>query len=299
VAKKAALILGILIAAGAFFWYLKSRSSDAFKLVEMLPRDAGTVVYVDMAALRSVGLLSTLNKASEEPDYRKFVEQSGFDYSRDLEAVAASFVNGEEFGAARGRFNWSKLSKYATSQGGSCKDSLCSLPASRPDFYISFYPLRTNVLAIAVSKDRSAANKIDPPHGVSVFQDRGAVAISATGAEFEPGKSLPDGAQAFLSPLTKTRRVAFYVGQSAASNGLELRLDAECPSSASAEDLAKQLRNTTDLLKSMLARQKMTPREDDLSGLLVSGIFTAQNARVSGKWPLNRRFVESLVAGGN
>ena len=294
------LAAGILVATGSFLWYRQSQAADSFKLVQMLPRETGVVVYVDLAALRSAGLLSALNHASEEPDYRKFVEQSGFDYNRDLQAVAVSFVNGEEFGAARGKFDWTKLSAYAAAQGGSCKDSLCSLPASKPEYYISFYPLRTNVLAIAVSRDRTAASKIDPPRGSSVFLETGAVAISATGAEFEPGKNLPPGAQAFLSPLSKALRVSFYVSQATGgSKGLELRLDAECPSPESAAELVKQLRNTTDLLKNMLARDKMTPRQDDLSGLLVSGTFTAQNGRVSGKWPLNRTFVESLAAGGN
>jgi hypothetical protein len=295
------LAAGLLAAAGGFFWYKQSQgNADAFKLVQMLPREGGMVAYVDFAELRAAGLLTALSKASEEPDYRKFVEQSGFDYTRDLEAVAVSFLNGEEFGAARGKFDWKRLAAYAAAQGGSCKDSLCSLPASKPESFISFYPLRSNVLAIAVSHDASAASKIDPPHGSSVFLDSGAVAFSAVGSEFEAGKSLPAGAQAFLSPLSKARRVAFYAGQAGrGSPNLELRLDAECLTQESAEELAKQLTKTTELLKNMLARQKMTARPDDLSGLLVAGSFTAQNGRVAGRWPLSRTFVESLVGGVN
>ena len=53
------------------------------------------MVYIDTGLLRQSGLLELVagSKAVEEPDYRKFVDQTGFDYRRDLDAVAAAFVD--------------------------------------------------------------------------------------------------------------------------------------------------------------------------------------------------------------
>ncbi len=42
----------------------------------------------------------------------------------------------------------------------------------------------------------------------------------------------------------------------------------------------------------------MTPGPADLAGLLVAGTFEAKDGRVAGNWPLDRRFVEGLLSGG-
>jgi hypothetical protein len=42
----------------------------------------------------------------------------------------------------------------------------------------------------------------------------------------------------------------------------------------------------------------MTPSPADLSGLLVAGSFLAKEGRVEGTWPLDRRFVDGLLSGG-
>jgi hypothetical protein len=102
-----------------------------------------------------------------------------------------------------------------------------------------------------------------------------------------------------LSPLSTAKRVTFYAGSTAGDKTkLALRLDAECASPEAARVLAEQLQSTTQLLKNMLAREKMTPSPADLSGLLVAGSFLAKEGRVEGSWPLDRRFVDGLLAGG-
>jgi len=47
--------------------------------------------------------------------------------------------------------------------------------------------------------------------------------------------------------------------------------------------------------ENMLSREKMTPSPEDLAHVLVAGTFEAKDARVSGHWPLDRRFVEGLL----
>jgi hypothetical protein len=295
----------LLLCAAAIFGFFKWRSSreyDAARLVETLPRNGGAIVYLDFATLRSAGLLDVLagSKAAEESDYRKFVQESGFDYRSDMDAVAVAFSDGNMYATARGKFQWKRLSDYARANGGSCKDDICQMPASQPGRFVSFYLLRNNVLALAVSPDPHGVDVINPPQGKSIFRSSEPVALSAPGSAFEkPGAALPPGAQAFLSPLAKAIRVTFYAGSAANDKAkLALRLDAECATPEAAQELAKQLQSTTLLLKNMLAREKMTPSPADLSGLLVAGTFEAKDVRVAGNWPLDRRFVEGLLSGG-
>jgi hypothetical protein len=155
------------------------------------------------------------------------------------------------------------------------------------------------VLALAVSPDRHGVDIINPPHGEPLFRSSEPVALSAPGSVFQNAGVLPPGARAFLSPLSTAKRVTFYAGSLAGDKTkLALRLDAECTSPEAARVLAEQLQSTTQLLKNMLAREKMTPSPADLSGLLVAGSFLAKEGRVEGSWPLDRRFVDGLLAGG-
>ena len=294
------LLLVCALALAGFFKWRSSRAYDAAGLVKTLPRNGSAIVYLDFGALRTAGLLDALtgSKTKEESDYRRFVQDSGFDYRSDLEAVAVAFVDGNTYATARGTFQWKRLADYARASGGSCTNDVCQMPASQPGRFISFYMLRSNVMALAVSPDRHGVDVISPPQGDPVFRSFEPVALSAPGSAFEKTGVLPAGAQAFLSPLSKARRVNFYAGSVAGDKTkLALRLDAECTSAEAAQDLARQLQSTTQLLKNMLAREKMTPSPADLSGLLVSGAFVATDVHVAGSWPLDRRFVEGLLSG--
>src|SRR5947209_3544471 len=116
-----AVVIVILCAGGLFFWRARIKY-DAQGMLACLPPDNATHLYVSVAALRQSGVLAMLagSKADEEPDYKKFVEQTGFDYRTDLDAVAAAFLNGGTYYTIRGRFDWKKLSAYAKSQQGDC-----------------------------------------------------------------------------------------------------------------------------------------------------------------------------------
>src|SRR5579862_2047155 len=109
-------------AVGVVRWRRTFQPVNATSLLAALPVQGATLLYIDADALRQSGILDLLagSKAAEEPDYRKFVEQSGFDYRTDVDGVAAAFVNGETYLTVRGRFQWKLLSSYARSQGGEC-----------------------------------------------------------------------------------------------------------------------------------------------------------------------------------
>jgi hypothetical protein len=204
-------------------------------------------------------------------------------------------ADGDTYAVVRGSFDWKRLAAYAVNQGGSCEGPVCRMPASEAGRFISFYPLRSNVLALAVSRDTRAVKKIGLPDKIMAVAVTAPVAIFAPGFAFERISGFPPGAQAFLSPLARAKRVSFFIhGGDRTADLMGLELDAETGSNDIAQEIAKQLQSTTELLKNMLAREKMTPRPDDLSGVLVGGTFETKGDRVSGSWPLDRQFLESL-----
>jgi hypothetical protein len=292
-----ALIVGMLATAAtvSLVAWRSAHDYDAARLIELLPREKSVLAYVDLDALRSAGLLESLAgpTSAQDPEYQKFVRDTGFDYRHDLNAAAVSFADGNTYMAVRGSFQWKRLADYATTQGGSCRDTVCQMPANQAGKFISFYPLRSNVLVLAVSRQEDGITRIGKQRGLAPLQPAGPITISAEGSYFDRVSGLPPGAQAFLSPLAKAARVSFSA-TAATREKLELRVDADCASPEIAKDIAKQLTSTTDLLRNMLAREKMTPSPADLSGVLVAGTFEAKEKRALGTWPLDRRFVEGL-----
>jgi hypothetical protein len=100
------------------------------------------------------------SKAVEEPDYQQFVNETKFDYRQDLDAIAAAFKDGKVYFALRGRFHWKDLKDYAARQGGSCHGDFCVVAGSQPNRRISFYPLKRDVLAMAIGPDDFAAYQL-------------------------------------------------------------------------------------------------------------------------------------------
>jgi hypothetical protein len=284
----------LLVAAIAWLaWRDFHAGESAARLLSALPREHAAQFYIDASALRANGLLDSIagSEASEEPDYRQFVAETGFDYRRDLDAVAASFIAGDMFVAARGHFDEKRLADYARAQHGDCAGSLCWMPASRANRYISFRPIGRRVLALAQTTDPRGASHIafgnaKPP----VEVPSAAVWISAPGSAFRDLSGWPDGSH-ILSPLADAQQVSFTV------DGKQIQLDALCGSPDLAASVVLRFTATTNLLRSMLQREKLTPDSSNLSGVLVAGKFESRGSHALGSWPLGKQFLESLFSG--
>jgi hypothetical protein len=270
--------------------------------MQSLPLDGAVKVYIDFAQLRASGLLDLLAgaKSVEEADYRKFVQDTGFDYRTDLDGIAAAFVRGDIYFAVRGHFNWAKLSAYARAQQGQCRDTICSMPASQPNRFVSFYPLDSRVMALAVSSQEQGASRIAPLESPGLPAVPSApIWISAPSFAFTNLKNLPAGSSV-LSPLADAQEAAFRVQPTRGADknaGFEVVLDARCATPEIAADVARKFTRTTELLRSMLQRDRITPNPADLSGVLVAGRFESQQSHMTGTWPIDRRFFEALVSG--
>lgn len=295
------LIVALVVICGGVLgslYYLRTRAVSTPKaMVSCLPRSGAVLVYLDVNALREAGILDLLvgSKATEELEYRQFVDNTGFDYRRDLSAVAGAFSTGTAHLVLRGKFDWKRLNAYAVAQGGTCNNSVCRVPGSNGRF-TSFYPLRTNAMAIAFSSDEWATLDISPHQSPDeeAAPDQ-PIWISVSGPALRDVTAVPAGARSFVSPLESARNVTVAIGP--ADNRLQVTLRVDCPTDAAAADLVAKLQAATDLLRKMLARENMQPSPRDLSGVLVNGSFRQENRRVFGAWPMQRDFIEAIASG--
>jgi len=282
---------------GVFNYRLRGGASPS-DLISYLPTANATVVYIDVDALRRSGILSMIagSKAAEELEYRQFVDETSFDYRQDLDAIAAAFKDGQVFFALRGRFHWKNLMDYAKRQGGSCHNGFCAVNGSQPHRRISFYPLRSNVMAMATSQDDFAAYQVTRNAGKLIMTPPNEPAWALVpAASLQNADSLPAGTKAYASALQKAEQIVFTIGPD--GDHLQLALQVTCRDADTASALLLDFENTTATLRKWLARENQQANPADLSGILVAGAFHRDDKRFYGKWPISRAFVDSLTGG--
>jgi hypothetical protein len=304
--KKRAALLIIMIASlcGVAVWgvaRLRYRSlRTTADWLQRLPTQDALVFYVDFAALRKGGVMQMLSgsKVAEEPEYKVFVMKTEFDYTRDLDAVLGCFTPRAKYLVAQGRFDWPSLASYAREQGGACRDALCRMTGSTPERKISFFPLRPNLMGLAVGPDDSAAIDLQSNamrRRVLEMPDA-PVWISLPPSMLKKGDDLPAGTRMFATAMENADDVSIAIAPS--GERFEARLTVQYRSERQAVALATQLGAITGMLREMIAREHQTPNPSDLSGVLTSGTFNHLGTRVLGSWPLEKGFVEGLLGGG-
>jgi hypothetical protein len=290
------LILICFGVVGGLRWYRNSKSYDAKGLFAMLPTDHATLFYADTELLRKAKVLDLVagSKAAEEPDYQRFVEQTGFDYKSDLDAVAAAFRGKDSYFALRGHFQWKRLEEYARLQGGSCQYTVCSMPGSSPERNISFYPVTRTVLALAVSKET---------HAVSAISDRGPrplqipaepVWISAPAEVLKETPVIPVAVKALLSPIAKADNLVVAIGLQ--GEQFQLRVEVSCRTSEVAAGMSRDLSSALQLIAQIAQQSSPTDDSSGLGPTLLSGTFQQHENHVTGTWPIQRRLMENIFS---
>lgn len=291
------MVVGSIAAAGVYF-LRAHRAVTTSDLISLLPAANATVVYADVAAIRRAGILNILagSKTAEEPEYRQFLEQTKFDYQQDLAAVAAAFRDGQVFLAVRGRFRWKNLADYARHQGGSCHGDYCVMPGSRPDRRISFYPVQSDLMGMAISPDDFAAYQVTRQSGKLNMDlpNQPVWALVQAAAFKEPGV-LPAGTKAYVSALESAEQALFTIGP--ANDRLQLGVEVTCRDAAAATALLGNLERITATLRNLIAREHQKANPADLSGVLVGGTFHRDERRVEGQWPIPEAFVKAIAGG--
>ena len=272
----------------------RTHATSPAALFSRLPSEGAVIVSIDFQALRRAGALGILGgtKVSQEPDYRAFVDQTSFDYVNDLDSALVSFHNTGTYFLLRGRFDWKALEEYAAHQGGNCHNTFCQVAGSMPDRKISFFPLRSDVMALAVSDNGYAADELQavkPVQGGAIPADPVWALIPVAALKEHAG--LPPAAQALLRVLGGAQSVLVAAGPD--GKRMVVRLEATCGSAAQAAALTTELRDITAHLRDALA----TPDPADLGGVLAAGAFEQKDKQVLGRWPVERAFLESLAGG--
>jgi hypothetical protein len=290
-----------LATAGGIYWSHRTlgaaRPSD---LVVLLPTSNASVVYIDVDAMRRSGILNLVagSKTVEEADYRQFVNETKFDYRQDLDAIAAAFKDGKVYLALRGRFHWKNLKDYAARQGGSCHGDFCVLAGSQPNRRISFYPLRRDVLAMAVSPDDFSAYQVASQSvKLTLAPPKEPVWAVIPAVALQSMDSLPAAAKAFVPALQGAEQVVFSIGADPAQQ-LQLGVQVTCKDATAASALLTQFESTTNALRQALTKVNRKPDPADLSSVLVAGSFHRSERQVYGAWPIPKAFVDAIAAGG-
>jgi hypothetical protein len=282
-------------------WWRGSRLAGPADYYRLLPSRDALVVYVDFKALRQAGILQLLteSKVAQDPEYQHFVRSTDFDYRQDLEAVMAAFAPSGKYFLVKGRFEWKTLRKYVKQENGTCYNSVCRMAGSTADRRISFLPVRPNVMGMAVSTDESAALRLTAPGSApetALDFPADPVWIFVPPAMLKAADSLPTGTRMFARGMENAERVVLSLGTG--EKNYAIRLNVLCRSAQDAVALAGQLHNVTVLLREMIEREHHTPNPADLSGVLCSGSFRSEGLRVLGYWPIERRFLQNMLAGG-
>jgi hypothetical protein len=295
------MVVGIGAVCGASVWgvaWYRSRSVTTAALLRRMPAEDALVAYIDFRELRRGGILQLLDgsKAGEDPEYQSFVRQTQFDYKKDLDAALVAFAPTGRFLLLKGRFDWKSLRAYVESQNGQCVNSFCRMTGSTPERRISFFPLRSNVMALAVSPDESAALRLqDAVSGPDPQVPAAPVWLSIPTSVLKSSDSLPAGTRVFARSLEQAETVTLAFAPE--GHGLAARLDVRCRDERDAADLASQLTRTTSLLLEMMEREHQKPNPADLSGVLTSGAFRNEGRRVLGYWPIAPVFVQNVLGG--
>jgi hypothetical protein len=301
----ALIVLCAAAVAALYLWRMRSGATPA-EMAAFLPTGDSLLVYMDVAAMRRSGLLDALAgaKSAEEAEYRQFIQQSGFDYREDLNALAVAIRENpatherDAYAVARGSFDWERIFAYAKSQGGQCSAGFCRVPASQPHRFVSFYPLRRHLMALAVSADQWAALLITRGPGPRGAADLPAqpVWMLAPAAALQSEGLFPEGTRAYASALRGAERVVFTLGPQ--GDRLALSLEVTCGGVDQASALLVRLEQLTETLRTWIAREHLRPNAGDLSGVLTAGSFRREERRVYGWWPIPKEFIRAVSDGG-
>jgi len=284
------------LAIGGIGWYHSTTLTPA-AILKRMPASDALVMGIDFAALRRGGFLQLLAgaKAAEQPEYRSFVYATRFDYINDLDSALVSFPrSGAFYCVAAGRFDWTSLRAYVAREHGTCVNSLCRVVGSAPDRHISFLPLRRDLMALAVSNENFAVDDLARPRaGPDPVVPDGLIWLKFPGSLPKSAGSLPDG----MRPFARIVENAPSVTLSLAPDGSRLaaKLEVVCRNEQEAGDLAAQLASVTETARNMFAREHQVPNPADFSGVVTSGVFHHEGARLLGSWPIERAFVQNLL----
>ena len=279
-----AIVLFVCASAvtGASWWRSRGgRGVESF--ASYLPKDVHTLVRIDLDALRMGGYLDALaGEATEQDnDYRRFVEQTGFDFRQNLDGVLLGISPNATYVFATGEFKWKSLKDYAVASGGICRSAFCRMQSGSPGRWVSFFPVRNGTLALASSADAWAASSLIERRAdlKNPIPANSAVWIRAPGLQVAESSLIPQALRPLAAIWRPAEEVEFSVGGDTA---VEIRFLARCANRELAEEITNQLKEATRLLTGAAG----SPGSDGASlvDALRSGQFETRDREARGHW---------------
>ncbi len=294
------LVVAAVLAAsvtGGVLWTRYSRVPTTAGMLKRLPTRDALIFWIDLDRLRHSGLGPLLQGANtaEDPEYQSFARKIDFDYRRDLDSVLLTVTPDGKYMLVSGRFDWKSLRAYAASEGGGCdRAGVCRVTGSTPERRISFEPAQPRLMALAVSPDQSAVLRItDPRPGPDPEVPNAPVWLKLPSSMLRTGEGLPMGTRMFARGMDNAESVVLsFVPE---GGRLAAHLEVSCRDEEDAVQIASQLSSTTVTLKRMLDREHQAPGPADLAGILASGSFRSEGAKVFGYWRIEPAFLEKLL----
>jgi hypothetical protein len=184
--RRAYFLLSFLLLIAAFSYWLRDRAVpppevEIPELFSAAPRDAASLFYLDLVELRRsplvAQLLALVPAPREDPEYRDFVNATGFDYSRDLDRIIVALrspgPDASVTAVAEGRFNQEKISAYALRFGRSAKQhgwEVYVVPAGRSGQTVSFAFTASNRIVLTNSSVLAVEPSRQSPGGLPLDQ---------------------------------------------------------------------------------------------------------------------------------
>jgi hypothetical protein len=295
----AVLLIGIVALFAGIDRYQHRFVRSHSDLLNLLPGGDATVFYARVDLLRRAGMLTLVRDTTHhsDSDYEAFVRQTGFDYSRDLDAVAGSVTHEGTFIAAKGEFHWDRIRNYVQRAGGSCEADHCELRASSRGKWISTLRMQRDVISIALGASPSLRSQIHPGQAaIARPLPTASVWVRLAPSLVKDTSSLPAALRIFLISLQPADSVLIAVRppSSGSKDAFEIELTARCMSAVAADTVRKQLEIQTNMLKLELAHEHQQANPADLTGLLTAGRFDTSENDVRGEWPVSKELLKAL-----
>jgi hypothetical protein len=260
-------------------------------LVRLLPVGDLNLIYADIDTLRRAGLLGVLSNIKVAPDkeYDSFIAETGFDYTRDLDAIAVATDASRTFLAGRGRFHWDKLKAFANSHGGTCEADACRVPATTPGRWVNFISVQPDVLAVAISPTQTAADELRPPGRRLQEQIPNAPVWAKLSHDLLTHPiGLPVPLQIFAISLQSAESAIL------SAELQSLHLKAHFANAAAAETGRRQLEIQTRTLTTALQQNNQRSDRATMAGLLTAGSFHVIGTDVLGTWPIYPELLKAI-----
>lgn len=236
-------------------------------------------------------------KVQHDPDYERFVRETGFDYANDLDVLTGEAQSQQLFFLLKGRFHWNQLRQYASAHGGTCAGDLCRVPNPKSGRWAGFFPIQPDVLALVVGNNPNEIDQLRPfSRKLNTPLPPQPIWVSLSESLLKDPVDLPPPLRIFAVSLQSAHPVVLSLDAAAEGTGaaFKLQLDAACDTEAAAETIRSQWEIQTKMLKLGLTREHHQPSPSDLTGLLTAGSFQVENRHFIGIWPVRTELLQAL-----